>query len=281
MKKILVPTDFSPNAARAIDYAVKIARQNQATIFVIHACDELFPFTEENMMTNSKYNHKVMDDAFENLEIIQKSIEETEKISVNIQLYSGTVIDTIPVSAQELEADLIIMGTMGITGIKDKIFGSNTASVISNSTVPVLAIPLEYDWDAPSKILLAINHFDEVTDILHPVFDLAKVLNAEVKLAVFTDEDNASASDFLIDAKEIQLAEEKLRGKYRGLVINAEHLSGRNFEDSINEYIDSNNIDLLAMTTHKRTLLGNIFNRSLTRKMSYHSKIPILAIPVK
>lgn len=58
------------------------------------------------MMTNSKYNHKVMDEAFENLEIIQKSIEETEKISVNIQLYSGTVIDTIPVSAQELEADI-------------------------------------------------------------------------------------------------------------------------------------------------------------------------------
>ena len=77
------------------------------------------------------------------------------------------------------------------------------------------------------------------------------------------------------------MAEEKLRGKYRGLVINAEHLSGRNFEDSINDYIDRNNIDLLAMTTHKRTLLGNIFNRSLTRKMSYHSKIPILAIPVK
>ncbi|MEI2738136.1 MAG: universal stress protein [Chitinophagaceae bacterium] len=281
MKKILVPTDFSPNAARAIDYAVKIAKLNQATIFVIHACDELYPFTEENMMTNSKYNHKVMDEAFENLEIIQKSIEETEKVTVNIQLYSGTVIDTIPISAQELEADLIIMGTMGITGIKDKIFGSNTASVISNSTVPVLAIPLEYDWDAPSKILLAINHFDEVTDILHPVFDLAKVLNAEVKVAVFTDEDNASASDFLMDAKEIQFAEEKLRGKYRGLVIGAEHLSGRNFEDSINEYIDKNNIDLLAMTTHKRTLLGNIFNRSLTRKMSYHSKVPILAIPVK
>ena len=199
---------------------------------------------------------------------------------VNIQLYNGTITDTIVVAAEEHNADLVIMGTLGITGIKDKIFGSNTAVVISNTTVPVLAIPLEYDWKIPAKFLLAINHFDEATDILYPIFDLAKVFNAEVRVAVFTDEDKGVA-EFVSDAKEIRFAEEKLRRKYSGLVINAEHLSGRHFEESINDYIGKNQIDILAMTTHKRNLIGSIFNRSLTRKMSYHSKVPILAIPVK
>jgi len=281
MKKILVPTDFSPNAARAIDYAVQIAKLNQATIYIIHACDNLDTLNMENVQLRREYNKKITDKAFDNLEMIRRSIEETEQVLVNIQLYSGPVNDTILLAAQEHNADLVIMGTLGISGIKEAIFGSKTAAVISNTTVPVLAIPLEYDWSPPSKFLLAINHFDEVSDILYPVFDLAKTFKAEVRLTVFTDEDNIVSSNYLTDAREIKFAEDKLRKKYSDLVINAEHLTGRHFEESINEFIESNQIDLLAMMTHKRSFIGSIFNRSITRKMSYHSKVPILAIPVK
>jgi len=281
MKKILVPTDFSPNAARAIDYAVQIAKLNQATIYVIHACDNLDTLNMENVQLRREYNKKITDKAFDNLEMIRRSIEETEQVLVNIQLYSGPVNDTILLAAQEHNTDLVIMGTLGISGIKEAIFGSKTAAVISNTTVPVLAIPLEYDWSPPSKFLLAINHFDEVSDILYPVFDLAKTFKAEVRLTVFTDEDNIVSSNYLTDAREIKFAEDKLRKKYSDLVINAEHLTGRHFEESLNEFIESNQIDLLAMMTHKRSFIGSIFNRSITRKMSYHSKVPILAIPVK
>ena len=281
MKKILVPTDFSPNAARAIDYAVQIAKLNQATIYIIHACDNLDTLNMENVQPRREYNKKITDEAFDNLEMIRRSIEETEQVLVNIQLYSGPVNDTILLAAQEHNTDLVIMGTLGISGIKEAIFGSKTAAVISNTTIPVLAIPLEYDWSPPSKFLLAINHFDEVSDILYPVFDLAKTFKAEVRLTIFTDEDNIVSSNYLTDAREIKFAEDKLRKKYSDLVINAEHLTGRHFEESINEFIESNQIDLLAMMTHKRSFIGSIFNRSITRKMSYHSKVPILAIPVK
>ena len=281
MKKILVPTDFSPNAARAIDYAVQIAKLNQATIYIIHACDNLDTLNMENVQLRREYNKKITDKAFDNLEMIRRSIEETEQVLVNIQLYSGPVNDTILLAAQEHNTDLVIMGTLGISGIKEAIFGSKTAAVISNTTIPVLAIPLEYDWSPPSKFLLAINHFDEVSDILYPVFDLAKTFKAEVRLTIFTDEDNIVSSNYLTDAREIKFAEDKLRKKYSDLVINAEHLTGRHFEESINEFIESNQIDLLAMMTHKRSFIGSIFNRSITRKMSYHSKVPILAIPVK
>ena len=281
MKKILVPTDFSPNAVRAIDYAVQIAKLNQATIHIIHACDHLYALDMGYVLSKEDYNKKITDEAFSKLEIIKKSIEETEKVLVNTQLYSGAVNDTILVAGQEHNADLIIMGTLGISGIKDKIFGSQTAAIIGNSTVPVLAIPLEYDWSPPSKFLLAINRFDEVSEALYPAFDLAKVFNAEVRLTVFTDEGSVAASDYLEDAREINFAEEKLRKKYSDIVIKTEHLSGRHFEESINDYIDSNQIDLLVMTTHKRSFIESIFNRSITRKMSYHSKVPILAIPVK
>ena len=280
MNKILVPTDFSLNAVRAIDYAVEIAKLNQATIYIIHACDHLYPTDINNVLSKGDYNKKLTDEAFNNLEMIRRSIEETEQVLVNVQLYNGTITDTIVEAAKEHNADLVIMGTLGVSGVKDKIFGSKTAAVISNSTVPVIAIPLEYDWKLPATFLLAINHFEETSDILYPIFDLAKTFNAEVKIAVFTDEDKGAA-EFVSDAKEIKFTEEKLRHKNSGVVITAEHLSGHHFEESINDYIDKNKIDLIAMTTHKRSFIGSVFNRSITRKMTYHSKVPILALPVK
>jgi nucleotide-binding universal stress UspA family protein len=281
MNKILVPTDFSPNALRAIDYAVQIAKINQATIYVIHACDHLFQPDLENVLSKEEYNTKQTDEAFNQLEIIRRSIEETENVLVNIQLYSGTITDTIVVAAEEHRADIIIMGTLGISGVNDFIFGSKTAAVIKNTSIPVITIPVEYDWKPPSKFLLAINQFDEVADALFPALDLAKVFHAEVRLIVFTAEDKAGAAEFVANAKEIKFAEEKLRKKYDGIVLKAEHLSGRDFEDSINDYIGTNQVDLLVMMTHKRSFIRSIFNRSMTRKMSYHSKVPILAIPVK
>ncbi|MBL7748148.1 MAG: universal stress protein [Chitinophagaceae bacterium] len=280
MKKILVPTDFSPNATRAIDYAVQIAKLNKGTIWLVNSCEHLDTFSLEAGLPKAEYNKVMADKAYAELELIQKSIMDTELVEVKIQLYSGPIVDTIVVAAEELQAELVIMGNLGITGLRERIFGTNTAAVISNSKIPVLAIPLEYDWSMPRKFLLAINNFNEVSDIVHPVFDLAGVFRAEVKVVVFTDEDNAEATDFLQDEKGIQEAEEKLKIKYPNLIISAEHLSGRDFENSINNYIAENKIDLLAMTTHKRSFIGNLFNRSITRKMSYHAKVPLLSIPV-
>jgi len=198
---------------------------------------------------------------------------------VNIQLYSGTVLDTILVAAQEHKADLIIMGTLGISGLHDRLFGSKTAALISESKIPVLAIPLEYDWSQPGKFLIAIKDVDEALPLLDPAFELASLFNAEVHVTLFTDKDDGGAMDYISDDRLITRAETKLKGQHQQIRIKKEHLLGGDFEESINEYIAQNSIDLLAMVTHKRSLLGRLFHQSITRKMSYHTRVPVLAIP--
>ncbi len=281
MNSILVPTDFSPNADKAIDYAVQIARLNQSTIYLIHACDNLDPLYIEGTMTHMEYNQKIMDGAFEKLDIRRKSIEETEGVLVNIQLYSGTVMDTIMIAALEHTADLIIMGTLGISGLHDRLFGSKTAALISESPVPVLAIPLEYDWGNPGKFLIAIKDVEEALPLLDPVFELACLFGAEVHITLFTDKDEGGTLYYMSDDRIITRAETKLKGQHKEVVIKKEHLLGDNFEESINDYIEKNGIDLLAMVTHQRSLLGRLFHHSITRKLSYHTRVPVLAIPAR
>ena len=279
MKTILVPTDFSPNAARAIDYAVQVAKKNNSTLLLVHACDHIDNLGLEAGFPKAAYNKQVADEAFASLEVIRQSIEETEKITVKTELYGGPVVDTVLAAAEEHKPDIIIMGTMGITSLRDRIFGTNTSAVIRRAAVPVLAIPLEYDWRLPKCLLLAVNRLDEATGKTQAVFELAAVFGAEVRLVVFTDEGSAEVVDFAGDEITIRKAEEELRKKYPALTIHAGHLSGRYFEESINEYINVIGADMLAMTTHKRTLLENLFNRSLTRMMSYHAHVPVLAMP--
>ncbi len=279
MKKILVPTDFSLNANKALDFAVQIARQAKAQINLIHACDLIDTIFKDNQAMYKEHNQTICDKANENLSLLKKSIEDTENISVHTKLYKGKIIDAILQASDEHHAELIIMGTLGEAGLRDKILGSTTAGIIGKINIPVMAVPLMSEWEIPETILLAVNNLDTHPDIFKSVFALAELFNTSVHLGIFTDADTAGAIDYLNDERGIITYEEKLNTRYKNSTIKHIHLDGSRFQETIEEYIQKKGIDIVAMLTHKRTFVESIFNRSMTKKMSYHTRIPLLAIP--
>ena len=279
MKKILVPTDFSASANKALNFAVQIARQAKAEIYLIHACDLIETIFKDKQTMYEEHNQAIKDKANESLSLLKKSIEDTEKLSVHIKLYNGKITDTILQASEEHYADLVIMGTLGEAGLQEKIFGSITAGIIGKTNIPVMAVPLLSEWDSPKKILLMVNNSEEQPDMAKSVFELAELFNATVHVAIFTDVDSAEAIDYLKDKRGVNSYEEKLKIKYKNTDIKSVHLDGHRFQETIDEYILEQPIDIVAMISHKRTFLESIFNRSMTKKMSYHTRIPLLAIP--
>lgn len=267
IKNILVPTDFSPSATKALDYAVELARKTQSTILLLHIVEsnEVMETTEENS---------------EKMELIKKSIQQTTQVVVNTKLIRGLAIDSIHDSIKTDEIDLVIMGTVGNSRFSEKIFGSKTAKLISSSPVAVLAIPLLSEWGAHPDILLAINDFKVEDNKLTPVIQLARLLHSTLQVAIFTDTDDDYVEDYEVNDFKIAAFRDELKIKYPDLEINAVHLASRQFIDSLLQWIDKNNIGMLVMLTHKRNIFESIFNQSLTRKMSYHTNIPLLSIPV-
>jgi nucleotide-binding universal stress UspA family protein len=71
------------------------------------------------------------------LKALEKSIEETENVPVRTQLYDGGVIPSIMQATESNQIDLIVMGTLGRTGLRNKIVGSRTAEILSESELPV------------------------------------------------------------------------------------------------------------------------------------------------
>lgn len=280
MKKILVPTDFSPNADKALNFAVQIAKHSKARIVLIHACDLLQETFKDNLALKKEYNRNIIKEANGKLVLLKKSIEETEKVPVAIKLHEGLITDTILHGAKVHNADMIVMGTLGNAAVKEKIFGSITAAVIGKSDLPVLAVPLLCEWLEPRNVLLAISNFKEGTEmVVKPVFELAALFNAHVQVTTFTDRDTAHAIDYLSNERGGSSYTRKLQTWFKKAIIEFVHLEGYAFKKTIEKHIDENKIDVVAMIIHKRSFVKSIFYRSMTKKMSYHTKIPLLVLP--
>lgn len=283
MKKIVVPTDFSICANNAVDFAVQSAKILPAEIILLHAFETMGNVYTDYMGVNKEFNQSMLNDIEQKLQQVKKSIEETDGVNVGTKIYRGPAKDAIVETAIAENADLIVMGTLGATGLKERIWGSKTASIIGSTSVPVMAIPYEYAWKKPGKVLLATNHFEENSPVLDYVFELAGLYMAQVQVVVFTDEDDDKAATYMEHLRRTQQYERLLKQQYNEETLIATHLYGLEFEETLQRHIEEQDIDILVMITYqeKDSIRKRIFNPSKTIKMSYQTIVPLLAIPAK
>ncbi|MEO9020600.1 MAG: universal stress protein, partial [Ginsengibacter sp.] len=213
------------------------------------------------------------------LEQLKSHIEETEGVIADALVSTDSLQEAITKSVKEKNTDLIIMGTLGASGLKEKLWGSRTAAIIGKSDIPVMAIPIEYEWKKPQKILFATNQFEKAPGILDYLFELAGLYMASVQVAVFTNEDYYKAATFLEHKHKISQYGEYLKETYNEETLTSAHLYGEDFEIALQDFIEENEIDILVMVTYQHNFWTRIFNPSKTKRMSYNTNIPLLAIP--
>lgn len=134
-KKILVTTDFSDNAAEAYPYAIEIAEKAGGTIDLVHVLSfEQFDEDEKDLSLR-----KIRE---ERLKLLEK--EHFSKISGRINheviVSQDSVHEAIYNHIQDNEYNLIVMATVGRTGINYLMMGSTTANVVRHVQTAVLSI---------------------------------------------------------------------------------------------------------------------------------------------
>lgn len=279
MIKILIPVDFSECSIKAVNFAAQLSHYVPTQLDLLNVQEGTGSLYTDYVGLNKEYNQYLIADARKKLEKLQAKLGLADHVVISTHLVTGEVQETIIAEAAKLGSNLIVMGTSGASGIKELLIGSQTASVIGHSKIPVLAIPEHYEWKKPEKILLATNNFEKEPSILDSIFQLAAQLHAKVETAVFSDEDYDDAAALLQASYGISSYEKFLKDEYKQIALATAHLSGKSLEEALNDYIARNNIDILVMITYQRNLLKRIFNPSQTRRMSYHTRIPLLAIP--
>ncbi len=281
MKRLLVPTDFSPCATNAVNFAAGIAKILSAEIVLLNIYEDAGSAYTDYVGLNREFKAAMINERLQKLKQLKQSIEQTEGITVSVLQYKGPVKESIIRSAADINANIIVMGTLGDGGIKERLWGSHTAAVIGVSKVPVVAVPIAYDGALPDKILFTTNHFEGSARILDPVFELAAVNMAQVFVAFFSPESVDSHAGLKDRPKELVEYGRELQKTYHDKDLVTAYLPGDDFENTIEQYIDKNGIKLLAIVTYQRSFFERLFNPSVSKKMSYHTKIPLLVIPAE
>ncbi|MGV3657213.1 MAG: universal stress protein [Chitinophagaceae bacterium] len=274
MKSILVPTDFSACADKALEMAVAIAQKANVPLTLLHVTSQDVTASDRRSM-GEEYSHAIDHEESQKLEALKQKM--AGDVIINTHMAHGAVVSSILEAIKTFAADLVVMGTKGASGIRKVLMGSNAANVISKAGVPVLTIPAAYNHTGIKNIVLAMNSSEEDLHNLSVLFALANAFDAQVRLAIFSDE-NAEAVDYISDRRVILNIQNKLQSLYNKSGLDAEHLSGANFQDTLQAYLNDNHADMLAMITHKRGLIQGLFNRSMTREMAYHATLPLLSL---
>ena len=282
MNRILIPTDFSPHADKAVEYGLGIARKTGASIRLLHVTENMEGFGIDNVIPAEEIQKGFDSSGIEKLNLLKSSIESTESVMVETEVKHGAITESILNAAKECNADLIVVGTFGVTGLKEALFGSKTAALIGQSSVPIIAIPLEYEGGMlPAKFLLAIHDAKEAGEQLELFYELAKSFHATITLTSFTDISYVAPTEYPEEMTELVKAAAVVKEKTTYLMVDTKQLLGKRFIDNINQFVLENGYNLVVMTTHERSLLSSIINPSLTKKMSYKTKVPLLALPVR
>ena len=148
IKKILYTTDLSPNSAYAFRYAINSAKKHDASIIILHVVEEMAPFFEKERLKkiSEKKITEAMDRIRDRLNIFcdreLKDDPECADRVVSIEVCQGYPPEEILRKADELNCDVIVMGTHGKGVIRHSFLGSAAQKVLRRVRKPVFIIPL-------------------------------------------------------------------------------------------------------------------------------------------
>jgi nucleotide-binding universal stress UspA family protein len=155
IKKILYATDLSKNAAYAFRYAVDMAKNHGAEIYVLHVVEKLPPsheaFVEYYLAKQDEEHHDRM--VAESIERTRRRItvfrdrelaDHPEVINehVTIDVIEGYPVDEILTRVRDYDCDVIVMGTHGKGFVSHALLGSVAERVLHRAHKPVIVVPL-------------------------------------------------------------------------------------------------------------------------------------------
>ena len=142
IRRIVVPIDFSEHSQRALDEAVGLALKFDAELHLLH-CYQLFSIgaagAPYNVIPPEDFERAIREGAQQTLsEWRQKA--SAKKVRVHEHLVAGVPSEGIAELANTLGADLIVMGTRGLSGLKHVLLGSVAERTIRIAPCPVLTV---------------------------------------------------------------------------------------------------------------------------------------------
>ncbi|MCO5248858.1 MAG: universal stress protein [Chitinophagales bacterium] len=263
MPQILVPFDHSDNAFIALQQALLIAEHNGSDVELLHVVNMLIGSTTP-MIWSEEDLKDIEKSLFQKVDNAKSSLHLGKDINVKVKIKKGDrIVDEVIKEAEETDTILIVMGTHGMTGIVEKVLGTNSLDVLKESKWPVLLIPTHWSARKLDEMIVA-TLYSELDGIYDSVISIQEFLRLPVRaVQLVTVVDTVDQKDKVVKGIPFKYVESKL---------------DYSLAQGLRAYTESFRNSILVMHVQPRNFLQKIFQKSFTEDTARVIEIPLLSI---
>ena len=291
IQRVLFPTDLSEGAKRAFPQAAYLADWHDADLHILNvtgrhrhdyeATKGHFPIPLDTLTEwLRRPGQSVSGTNWPDLETLPITQEQVE---------SAEPGDRIVTYAEDVDVDLIVMGTHGRRGVDRMLFGSVTEEVVRRAPCPALTVRTDADvtpGKAVGRVLVPVDFSEASESAIQHAKEIALTYGAEIDLLHVVEEPFYPTEYGLGPAsfptKEVLDNVEKQLGDLAREEIGYEHVmidaQLGNPSSKILGYVEQNDIDLVVIATHGRTGLDRVLLGSVTERVLRQCPTPVFVV---
>lgn len=289
LRRILAATDFSSTAKAGVDWAIELALAHDARIDLVHAL--LVPSRATDFVPSPPdFTEALQEAASGRLNEITKRVRE-RGVEVSAELKLGVPSQVILESAIQQDADLVVVGTRGLSGLRHLLLGSTAERVVQHAHCPVLTVhpgdadkhrpldtilvPTDFSKDAETAYFAALDLLGNQTStkvvllhVYHLPYEYTAYGTIPTSLDYFRDVEGAAEDRLVTLAEEL---------RNQGFQVETVAREGFPPEVILGE-AEAVGADLIAMGTHGRTGLAHLVLGSTAERVVQRADCPVLTV---
>lgn len=274
MDNILVLSDFSDVAFHAACYAAGLTLQLHSKQLILYHAYEIVVPVPGAASAVKQASASLHADSLEKLKALHGGLQKFLSNATTVHYRAeGLSLDTsINDVAKAENADLIVMGITGRSALEQQLIGSTTIGVAAKSRYPVLIVPGGTAIEPVRQILFACD--EKQTTQLTAAADLQKILDAFSAPLMIVNVDHNQAHFGEKTPLDTVVLHELLAPYHPSF----HYTDNEDTVAGIMEFAMEHEASMIILIPKNQGFLQGLFHRSVTKKLAYHSSIPLLIL---
>ena len=277
MKNILVPIDFSRLSLHALHHAERLAINARAGITLLHVIEpyvDVLVRDSAMLAAAARVEKELQTESAKRLQKIANALSMRTKLRVGSRVLIGSVGRTIRRTAADTRADLIIMGTHGVSGFFESLIGSNTYRVATLSRVPVMSVHRRMRAEGYKHIIYLVRVNVRAMNKMPYAIAFAKLFNAQIHILGLLHSEKAHQHEMRLKCKAI-----KDRIAENGVTAKISFTFGEEFAEAAMRYTKKYSGALMVINQDDDFRIVEMFTGTFTKRVFQKALVPVLSVP--
>lgn len=251
-RKMVCPTDLSPAAQNAVEYAAKLCQKTGASLELVH----VEPVSSLELLFAGRKKMEEVLNWSQSLEAVARDINKVFKISCSVDVETKNCPIPEVLSAKAGPETLLVVGTNGSDSTFQQFFGSNAFNIVTRAKGPVLVIPENVSFGTIRRVVLAWD-YKLSPSLIRQVKDFTNDIGGKLVFVHISKHDTLISRDVFKAVKESVAGngdEEPLRTDYE-----FDRMDSTDIYKGLDDYVREKQADVLAISMKSGRLVRHIF----------------------